>query len=155
MKYIKTFETICIKNNAEKENYIKEKQEELLDFCKYNLIYLTDIGFKLHVHDLAYSRSTVWLKNRGGYFTWDEIKYDYLVFLEMLKSKYDLYSEKGNLNCISFISKSNTSHKDFSYEHIMNDEYCVGVNKDLIVAIGVSIKTYSYREKVVDSEIYL
>lgn len=153
MKYIKTFETICIKNEVEKQRYIQEKQEELLDFCKDNLIYLVDSGFKLHLYDLAYNRTTIWLKKRNGTFNWDEIKYDYLVFLEILKSKYDLYL--GD-DCITFVSKrNNESKRSFSYDHIMNDEYCVGVNKDEIVAIGVSINTYSYREKIVDSELYL
>ena len=155
MKYIKTFETICIRDAAEKQHYIQEKQEELLDFCRSYLMYLTDIGFRLHVSDRTSANSVIWMKKGWGenqsVFSWEEVKYDYLVFLEVLKSKYDL-----NLDtCITFISKSNTSHKDFSYDHIMNDEYCVGVNKDKIIAIGVSIKTYSYREKIVDSELYL
>ncbi len=157
MKYIKTFETICIKNEVEKQRYIQEKQEELLDFCKDNLIYLVDTGFKLHLYDLAYNRTTIWLKKRSGTFNWDEIKYDYLVFLEILKSKYDLYlGDDSAKDCITFVSKrNNESQRSFSYDHIMNDEYCVGVNKDEIVAIGVAINTYSYREKIVDSELYL
>jgi|DEB19_MinimDraft_2_1074335.scaffolds.fasta_scaffold26362_2 hypothetical protein len=82
--------------------YLKKFNEsvegELQKFCDTYLAYLIDEGFSVEVTDFSnqevYEKITIWqpAKDYTGTvysnFSWDEIKDDFISFLQMLREKY-------------------------------------------------------------------
>lgn len=84
MKHIKIFEKFNDINSLE-------------EFCNENLINLIDAGFKLEIKQQTYTPGVLYIilskvgKNKyQNWFVWDDVKDDYIPFLEVLSTKYSI-----------------------------------------------------------------
>lgn len=93
---------IYLKRFNEKIQWNKDRPE-LLKFCEEYLAYLLDEGFDISVRlhekeNRAYKNGIrdegyISITNKKGTFRWNDIKEDFIPFLEMLVMKYDLDEE--------------------------------------------------------------
>lgn len=101
MKYIvskKIFEATSLEK-ARAYNYIsfENKYDLLKEFCDDNLAYLKDAGFVYKVDESVvnhyYSNQEVCIKiirRDLKEFTWEDVKYDLIPFVQLLKRKYSM-----------------------------------------------------------------
>ncbi len=87
MKYLKKF------NESARE--LVSLRNKLKIFCDENLAYLIDDGYSIYQSSDSGKISiiiakTALVNNMATKFTWDEVKYDFIPFYELLKSKYNL-----------------------------------------------------------------
>ncbi len=95
---------------------ISEKKLEAV--IEENLMYLIDAGFKIEViHDENHSICdyNITISKKGVIFSWEEIKYDFIPFIEILKKQYIISS-------ISFRVRGNSPH----FRHSKSLEVSVG-----------------------------
>ncbi len=105
MKYLKMF-----------NESISLLKDELRKFSEDYLAYIIDKGLEIKITDGTGIEDNIWMNagvtpgyiaivirinriNRNKLFTWDEIKYDILPFIEVLNNKYkigDIYLTKRN-----------------------------------------------------------
>jgi hypothetical protein len=91
MKYVKFF-----------EEFGYEETKELIKFCKENLAYLIDDGYKVVIENRNKDLLKISLHKpidmnnpdwtRLIKFNFSDIKYDFIPFLELLDKRYDIYS---------------------------------------------------------------
>jgi hypothetical protein len=76
MKHLKRF-------NESKEEEFKDFKE----FCKSNLAFLIDAGFTVDVSYAMYGGGFMLevMRKGNGLFNWEEIKYDFIPFIELLQ----------------------------------------------------------------------
>ncbi len=107
--------------------HIKSFDELYLDdiekFCNDNLAYILDDGFMFRIRPIKtfnYSNSSFYivLYNDLKSFKWDDIKNDFIPFLQ-------LFSEKYKTNKVTFTLNNLNDMKniiDISYDKIINDK---------------------------------
>lgn len=138
MKHLKRFnETI---------DWVNDKLE-LEKFCKDNLAYLIDDGFKVEVRKflehLKYKKyntgSIIITKKPDTYpltnFKWMDIKNDFIPFLEMLIMNYGLKQGKKNLTIRLYSGFMRTEKsKIVDIEKVLNDKLVsrIDINKVII-----------------------
>ena len=131
MKYLKSFN--------EKKNY-QEIFSDVKELCEELLVYLLDdTSYKLDYFSVKNTLSIEFLKREKTSFSWDDIKEDYIPFIEILSSKYKIYefSERDGKSKVSVSidylkeprTKENAFQKTFygfsenyTLEEILNDE---------------------------------
>jgi hypothetical protein len=94
--------------------------DHLRIFCEESLAYLADANFYVIVVPKEKDGKIVIAlgnKKYGGY-SWNDIKYDYIPFLELLKSKYDVLDK-----VIIMYSIIDEGFKvDFTYDQLLNED---------------------------------
>ena len=92
MRYLKYFEA-----------NVHPIQKELQEFCDNNLAYLIDIGFDVEISEYLYdnngmyeTRFEIKLQKSFNWYTWSQINDDFIPFLTVLNSKYDIIKIKMN-----------------------------------------------------------
>lgn len=113
MRYLKTFES-------------KIEEDSITKFCEDNLAYLIDAGFNIVVTENTDNKGEltneyeIFIEKSSG-FKWDDLKYDFVPFLELLTMKYEIintYIDKD----FQFVQKGYDSYY-FTKEMILNDEF--------------------------------
>ena len=135
MKYLKSFN----------ENTIAKL--DAIEFCKNSLIYLIDEGFEItELSERMYGSTDVtnddinriWLfkkvNGKKSYFRWDDIKDDYIPFLQLLAEKYTIlkYDDLKRENPTIKFRIKNTDYnlsnglsnksKNYSLVSVLNDD---------------------------------
>lgn len=92
MKYIKTFNESVYQNQFD---------NELSKFCKEYLVYIIDRNFEVHVQKdrKGNTKIEIYKKSKTNpytNFTWNEVKYDFIPFFQILDTKYELKSDFVN-----------------------------------------------------------
>lgn len=126
MKYLKTFERSYYFN-----------PDEVRKFCEDNLAYLLDTGFVVKTNNNL-TNIHISIKKRGKEFKWDDIKYDFIPFLELLHNKYKIqFGDYSNFENIKF---TNLDWKGFyfSIEELIKDEESLPI-KETYVSIDILI----------------
>ena len=121
MRYLKTFES-------------KIEEDSITKFCEDNLAYLIDAGFNIVVTENTDNKGEltneyeIFIEKSSG-FKWDDLKYDFVPFLELLTMKYEIINRnkvtpnKGNrAKDFKFVQKGYDSYY-FTKEMILNDEF--------------------------------
>lgn len=144
MKYLKLYEYV---------HGVLIKASKLKKLCNDSLAYLIDDGFKV-----SFKREdnilVITIKHRKDkVFTWDEIKYDFISFIEILNKEFEIvkqsiYSIRGTLNVDVVLDTDYSiyTRKGYSIEEITNDKvehkeeigYAV-INRD-IIKITIKVK---------------
>ena len=122
MRYLKTFES-------------KIEEDSIRKFCEDNLAYLIDAGFEIDVtknkdnkgeltneYEIFIEKSSALhhlSADRG--FKWDDLKYDFVPFLELLSMKYEIINGGDKVKDYKFVKKGYDSYY-FTKEMILNDE---------------------------------
>lgn len=127
MRYIKTFES------HDDEDYENEKifRKELQIFCDGYLAYIFDDGFSVSLteknHKYEYRvRLMKLVKARTASlyekaeFDWNDIKEDFIPFLEMLNTSYNIDSYGSDIE-VTFIE--NLQHNEYNLEKIESDDF--------------------------------
>ena len=126
--------------------YLRRFNESITDdleiFCKENLAYLIDEGFKVDVgiYKIGYSDSMldnqVKIEIHNFYFpnwtkfTWDDVKDDVIPFLEILRDKYSFFED------IKFVSEDqhyNYFNLEYKYDDVINDSFTLNQDLDRIL----------------------
>jgi hypothetical protein len=115
--------------------------DHLRIFCKESLAYLIDADFYVIVIPKEKEGKIVIalgnngnIKNDDFVYNWDDIKYDYITFLEFLKSKYEVLDK-----VVIMPNIDNEGCKvDFTYEQLLNDDD--RLNKFNFVEISIYVK---------------
>jgi hypothetical protein len=137
MKYIKSF------NESLNDYEYYEFRDDITNFAEERLVSLLDEGFRLKIYD-AVSKNvaigfTIWLcKSDDSSFKWDDIKDDYIPFLQLISNKYKLL--KFSTDVVRF------NMKDLSLQDVIDDnvfQNYVGGSPD-IFSIGVCITPNDY-----------
>jgi len=150
MKYLKSFNESL--NDYEKL-LIKyyEFRDDITNFAEERLVSLLDEGFRLKIYD-AVSKNvaigfTIWLcKSDDSSFKWDDIKDDYIPFLQLISNKYKLLKFSTDVVRFNLGSKYNVNMKDLSLQDVIDDnvfQNYVGGSPD-IFSIGVCITPNDY-----------
>ncbi len=90
MKHLKKFNESTLQENL-------RKLEELKEFCNSNLAFLIDAGLKVEVFDYSDNRITIVIskttdkREKNKLYIWDDVKYDFIPFIELLSSKLHYY----------------------------------------------------------------
>ena len=144
MKYLKKYnESVSFENQLE-------------TFCKENLAYLIDEGYYVgldeEVEDEDYLRIT--FTNMGKNFNWNDIKEDFIPFLELLKEKYEIWDPIPSWVVRKVIPEVLVSARltynhgafdnyYFSIDEVINDDINNGsytnLQKDFLVKIQIDI----------------
>jgi hypothetical protein len=126
--------------------------DHLRIFCEESLVYLIDSGFSVIVIPKEEDgKIVIALGNNGkrkyGGYSWNDIKYDYIAFLEFLKSKYEVLDRvvvrtwinpKG-LNIDNEGCRVNFDHIQLrTYDQLLNDDDIL--NKFNFVEISIYVK---------------
>lgn len=141
MKYLKKF-------NESKS----DKAEEIKKFCEENLAYLLDVGFELGYYENIFTFKTVEYpltihlsKRNSGIFKWSEIVDDFVPFLQILNSKYELIKlaptskrDKHSRKCTIIFHDYDYAYR-YSLEDIINDR-TDGISDKRLRYIEFSIK---------------
>lgn len=129
MKYLKSFN--------EKKNY-QEILSDVKELCEESLVYLLDdpsynLKFFFSIHNTL---SIVFLKKEKTSFSWDDIKNDYIPFIEILSSKYNIHKSERTGKEVSttylkeYLERDGYAPpkkvfrhegKDYTLEEILND----------------------------------
>ena len=111
MKYLKKF-------NESNSN----KVEEIKKFCNENLAYLLDVGFELRCYENIFTFKTVEYpltihlsKRTNGIFKWSEIVDDFVPFLQILNSKYELIKLAPTSKRDKFSKKCSIIFHDYGF----------------------------------------
>jgi hypothetical protein len=120
----------------------KNKKNDLEKLCNNHLAYLIDSGYDVSVNEkhsgiypLKSVHYSIIIVNKG--FKWEDIKYDFMTFLEILTNSYKIDKKH-----IRFYHKSNNfffpeMHTDYNKEQILNDN----IDSDIeIFQIEIKIK---------------
>lgn len=122
--------------------------DELEEFCKEYLAYLTDGKFECYVnsndintHITILDRDPV--DGRGREFYWSEIEDDFIPFLQILSERYVIAYNNVGLNSYKPQVAPNQFNKVFSIKDVIDGkipEYasCTGVNLQINRKIGIS-----------------
>jgi len=113
--------------------YLRSFNESITDdleiFCKENLAYLIDEGFKVNV-DRTHKEVKIRIHNfyfpNWTKFTWDDVKDDVIPFLEILSDKYNFFED------IKFVSEDqyhNYFNLEYKYDDVINENF--SLNEDL------------------------
>lgn len=79
--------------------YNESFSDDLKEFCEIHLSYLMDLGFKVDITPKPwittgegnyYSLHKLSISKNGEFFSWNDIRDEFIPFYEMLKSNYDL-----------------------------------------------------------------
>lgn len=140
MKYLKSFN--------EKKNY-QEIFSDVKELCEESLVYLLDDpSYSLEFFSIQNTLSIVFLKKEKTSFSWDDIKEDYIPFIEILSSKYNIHTSERTGKEVSttylkeYLERDGYAPpkkvfrqegKDYTLEEILNDE----VNIEKLIRIKV------------------
>lgn len=126
MRYIKTFESH--NNDDDMEEKSVQFRQELQKFCDGYLAFLIDDGYSVWVTDRndyfefkvrlikpVKTESNIFVRDP---FEWNDVKEDFMPFFEILKEKYFIDSQFGE---ITFVE--NLQHKIYSIEEIESDTF--------------------------------
>jgi hypothetical protein len=149
MRYLKSFN--------EKKNY-QEIFSDVKELCEESLVYLLDDpSYNLEFFSIQNNLSIVFLKKEksqpwpAGSFSWDDIKNDYIPFIEMLSSKYNIHALERTDKEVSitylkeYLERDGSAPpkkvfrqegKDYTLEEILNDE----VNIENLIRIKVILE---------------
>jgi hypothetical protein len=147
MKYLKSFN----ESLNDYEHY--EFRDDITNFAEERLVSLLDEGFRLKIYD-AVSKNvaigfTIWLCKsdyNDSSFKWDDIKDDYIPFLQLISNKYKLLKFSTDVVRFNLGSKYNVNMKDLSLQDVIDDnvfQNYVGGSPD-IFSIGVCITPNDY-----------
>jgi hypothetical protein len=119
----------------------KSKKSDLEKICKENLAYLIDEGYEISVNEIQTGihpfksvHYSIAINNKDYnkvLFKWDDIKYDFMAFFEILTNNYKIYKKY-----IRFFYKSDDNfffpemHKDYNKEQILTDN--IDSNNELL-----------------------
>ena len=124
--------------------------DDLEIFCKENLAYLIDEGFKVNV-DRTYKEVKIQIHNfyfpNWTKFTWDDVKDDVIPFLEILREKYSFFED------IKFVSEDqhyNYFNLEYKYDDVINDSFTLNQDLDRILREVGNTKDF---DKIVKIEI--
>lgn len=107
MKYLKSFN--------EKKNY-QEIFSDVKELCEESLVYLLDDpSYNLEFFSIQNTLSIVFLKKEKTSFSWDDIKEDYIPFIEILSSKYNIHTSERTGKEVS-----TTYLKEYQREMVMH-----------------------------------
>jgi hypothetical protein len=142
MRYLKTFESILSK--------------DIKKFCEDNLAYLVDIGFSIDIsedrhYDNAYS---IYITNKDNSFKWDDIKYDFIPFFELLNLKHHILRIDNNNDEYGDIKLTSNNYNPYflNKKEIFNDE----LNKISWVDYKIRTKKrISEETRIENNELYL
>ena len=147
MKYIKSF------NESLGDYEYYQVRDDIRNFAEERLVSLLDEGFQLKIYD-AVSKNvaigfTIWLCKsdyNDSSFKWDDIKDDYIPFLQLISNKYKLLKFSTDVVRFNLGSKYNVNMKDLSLQDVIDDnvfQNYVGGSPD-IFSIGVCITPNDY-----------
>ena len=147
MKYLKSF------NESLDDYEYYEFRDDITNFAEERLVSLLDEGFRLKIYD-AVSKNvaigfTIWLCKSDridNSFKWDDIKDDYIPFLQLISNKYKLLEFSTDVVRFNLGSNYNINMKDLSLQDVIDDnvfQNYVGGSPD-IFSIGVCITPNDY-----------
>jgi hypothetical protein len=121
MRYLKYF-----------ESNVHPIQKELQEFCDNNLAYLIDIGFDVEISEYYYDNNGMYetrfeikllKKDIFSWYTWGQINDDFIPFLTILNSKYDIRLIKMNhLVEVGITKIYKQSYIKFPVNHLIKDK---------------------------------
>lgn len=100
---------------------------DLKEFCEENLVSLMDNKYNVYVYNKRDNEDiypvVIFLGNDDieESFKWDDIKEDFIPFIELLKTKYTITNENGNLPAIIKFNKGYNS-SDYHIDDILEDD---------------------------------
>jgi hypothetical protein len=147
------------------ESFTDEFAAEVKDFAENCLAYLLDNGFEVVTCLTKYSntrsiviwidkpgRTAPWNNTRARFgFEWDDVKDYYIPFVQLLASRYKLFSfEKISLDypVVFSYAEYGESIQSFTYDQIVNDNLFMDdgfkttkgfISSDKVYLIGVKI----------------
>lgn len=112
--------------------YLRRYQENMENFCNSHLSYLIDQGFNVffgYRRDGSFAFGKEY-KEALQDFKWDEVKYDFIPFLEVLVNKYNIDT---NLNVN--IVYDNVKSKDILMRDLLDDSEYLSTLKLKLITI--------------------
>ena len=103
-------------------------EDEVKDFCSDNLAYLTDDDFSLSVYKYGDGVIEIMLNKNEGNFGWLDIKDDFIPFIELLKSKYNITNTEGYKSSsslfspIKFFGDRHSDTREYLVREVLNDD---------------------------------
>lgn len=141
------------------EDHTNNDISELERFCEENLASLLDNGFKFRVVKVI-GAFNIWLDMPIIYyednnyvrpeFKWDDVKDDYIPFLEKLNSYYNFYDNKRDGYDIIFRNGS-VGINYYKHDDVINDTFTDSysnkhtINMDKLISIGLGISKKDYK----------
>jgi hypothetical protein len=108
----------------------KSLVKEIKDFCKVNLAYLIDDGINIEVESDEDDDDFIIItleNNYDDFIKWEEIKNDFLPFLELINDKYKLTTDnKNSSKLVRFTTSASWPTHDYKYftiDKIMRDDF--------------------------------
>ncbi len=91
-------------------------EDSIMDLCNDYLVYLKDVGFSFSLREYE----NIWylyVSRRPNKFTWKDIKYDFIPFLEVFMKHYIVSAV--NIHTFNFFDKE-TSNQTYIYSNTFN-----------------------------------
>lgn len=141
-----------MKSFNESKNNFKIDVESLEEFCKNNLAYLVDSGFNYVCYIYQPFVSTRKIKFEKSYeylifidneqmFSWDNIKDDFIPFIEFLSETIEpnWFVENINFKYLKSGHQREWPSKDFSFQEVIDDKVNFNVGGDTIKGIKIKL----------------
>jgi hypothetical protein len=135
MKHLKRFN----------EGLSEDDFNELKKFCESCLAYLLDDGLEIEFNETYFEEEIFYditLFSENGFY-WNQIKDDYIPFIQLLSSRYEIVPFRKGTSDVIKIGNNSVGASYYTYDNIIKDNCKNSKNNDYImVIVRDSIKQY-------------